>query len=545
MNKEQILKRLHEITSNFNFIYVLSAIVLRDFCGTLNELSSKNVQEHLNNNEVKFLMGLWIKNWNINKAYDYDDELEIFEEVYKLMEQLHYTFFPNISKMINNPSESPFDFFNDGLFFQETMFYSGTGAYDYQYTKWVSEKYKHDKVWLQKEKSINLDVLGDFYHSIKTVQQTKLNKLKFDSEETYKSKLLDVFTLTSNEIIKKNSEFSGILENFTLDLTKPHNQNFSDIGDFNILSEKPVIKLPNGKLFIPVPYDLSEAIYESPFYWMNLDKKYSSKALYNRGEIAEEITLKIVEKVFGKSNSLKNLVIKKTKSTMVTDIDILAFHNNKAIIFQVKSKKLTALSKKGNLDSIQNDFKKAVKDAYEQGLIASKCLCNPNDFIFELKDNPDYDFDLSLTKCFVVTIVLDDYPSITHQTHILLGKEYAEFPVALNVFDLEVVAKYLNNAEKFIDYIERRMKYSQYYKADNELGFLGFHLKKGLQKFPDSDMIVLDNTWAQFFDNDYYGEISGVKKVQENLRKKIGRNEPCPCGSGIKYKKCHGRNNYG
>ena len=23
---------------------------------------------------------------------------------------------------------------------------------------------------------------------------------------------------------------------------------------------------------------------------------------------------------------------------------------------------------------------------------------------------------------------------------------------------------------------------------------------------------------------------------------KIGRNDPCPCGSGLKYKKCHGKN---
>ncbi len=22
---------------------------------------------------------------------------------------------------------------------------------------------------------------------------------------------------------------------------------------------------------------------------------------------------------------------------------------------------------------------------------------------------------------------------------------------------------------------------------------------------------------------------------------KIGRNDPCPCGSGLKYKKCHGK----
>jgi preprotein translocase subunit SecA len=22
---------------------------------------------------------------------------------------------------------------------------------------------------------------------------------------------------------------------------------------------------------------------------------------------------------------------------------------------------------------------------------------------------------------------------------------------------------------------------------------------------------------------------------------KVGRNDPCPCGSGLKYKKCHGK----
>ncbi len=28
---------------------------------------------------------------------------------------------------------------------------------------------------------------------------------------------------------------------------------------------------------------------------------------------------------------------------------------------------------------------------------------------------------------------------------------------------------------------------------------------------------------------------------QQHKKKKIGRNEPCPCGSGKKYKRCCGR----
>ncbi len=32
------------------------------------------------------------------------------------------------------------------------------------------------------------------------------------------------------------------------------------------------------------------------------------------------------------------------------------------------------------------------------------------------------------------------------------------------------------------------------------------------------------------------------KTVQQVVRggEKVGRNDPCPCGSGKKYKKCHG-----
>jgi preprotein translocase subunit SecA len=26
-----------------------------------------------------------------------------------------------------------------------------------------------------------------------------------------------------------------------------------------------------------------------------------------------------------------------------------------------------------------------------------------------------------------------------------------------------------------------------------------------------------------------------------HVEKKVGRNDPCPCGSGKKYKNCHGR----
>jgi preprotein translocase subunit SecA len=39
------------------------------------------------------------------------------------------------------------------------------------------------------------------------------------------------------------------------------------------------------------------------------------------------------------------------------------------------------------------------------------------------------------------------------------------------------------------------------------------------------------------------GEVAVAERPQPFVRgsQKVGRNDPCPCGSGKKYKQCHGR----
>lgn len=36
--------------------------------------------------------------------------------------------------------------------------------------------------------------------------------------------------------------------------------------------------------------------------------------------------------------------------------------------------------------------------------------------------------------------------------------------------------------------------------------------------------------------------VNGVQEPVVNPYKGIGRNDPCPCGSGLKFKKCCGKN---
>ncbi len=40
---------------------------------------------------------------------------------------------------------------------------------------------------------------------------------------------------------------------------------------------------------------------------------------------------------------------------------------------------------------------------------------------------------------------------------------------------------------------------------------------------------------------DYYDPSEPVKQEPIKVGPKVGRNDPCPCGSGKKYKQCHGR----
>jgi preprotein translocase subunit SecA len=37
------------------------------------------------------------------------------------------------------------------------------------------------------------------------------------------------------------------------------------------------------------------------------------------------------------------------------------------------------------------------------------------------------------------------------------------------------------------------------------------------------------------------GDAAAAKHAPVHAAQKVGRNDPCPCGSGLKYKKCHGK----
>ncbi len=95
-------------------------------------------------------------------------------------------------------------------------------------------------------------------------------------------------------------------------------------------------------------------------------------------------------------------------------------------------------------------------------------------------------------------------------------------PIIKDLFDKEYVSLGINGDYKAVE------------KAFGE-PVKSYHTKKVLTIFELYDNVL--NTWAGYKEDrepDSYKTLLPVQAVSE----KIGRNDPCPCGSGKKYKKC-------
>ncbi|ALU74109.1 hypothetical protein AUW17_01955 [Tenacibaculum dicentrarchi] len=255
MEKEEILKRLNELTSSYSFIYILVSIVRTDFCGTIDELCLNNVREHLNHTEFSFLVGLWLKNIKKDNLIKEDKLESKFDEVYQLMDSLHFTF---MSDFDPNDKTDIFDKFAKGSLLQEAMIYAGTGAYDNQYQKLSTQKYRYDEEWILENKGFNINCIEGFYNNLKSKLQNKLNDSKTLKKTTNNEAFLDLFCLTKLEITNKNTNFENLFNCLTIDIYDNNNNlKFNDLGDFNIFSAQPIIKISNDRYFIPSSFAVS------------------------------------------------------------------------------------------------------------------------------------------------------------------------------------------------------------------------------------------------------------------------------------------------
>lgn len=467
--------------------------------------------------------------------------------------------------------EARIDFFvKDGAII-EPMFYSGDGIYDFQYLEYLEAKYKYDTEWLLENRGFDISLTRQIVGMIKKLalkksetvlpiniredfpkvaamarkklKRQKLTKEKineierehlisttfykyihlFPSPETpydnreegwriFYQNLLELFIIRPSDLSDINLEAVEIFfDNFSF--VPPTNENFEGPGYYNILNSNPLVKLDNERYFLPIGYLLPEATYESPFYWMWDDSNYRDRLAKHRGDVGEEIAFELLCKVFGKENTYRSVLIETKKGKIETDIDVLCILGNKALCVQVKSKKLTLAARRGDFEQLSKDFKGAVQDAYDQGLVSRNAILMGN-ARFVGAHGDEINLSHKISEVYIMGLTTENYSSLVHQVHTMLVKKPDEpHPLFLSVFDLELLAHYLKDPYDFLYYVRQRTALMEYFRADEELIYLGYHLQRKLWPIEGADFVGLETDFGGIIDRNYYPFKTGISHL--------------------------------
>jgi hypothetical protein len=509
-----ITNRIKALTREPGYIYTLALILLRDLFLSPEEIADINPREHLNFQEITFLVGLLVKHATDFTVPTEDESSRRFDLTYQLFEELHRKhhepFLEELARLVKNgrgtetPTENYRRIFGSGTTMTEPIFYSASGAYDFQYLELAVEKYRKDASWIRQHIGVDVGEMAKIARELKSLHEHRFNALFSSPPGDFPEMCeagLSVFCFGEKDLQQFGPTAKPFLAAFSL-TPGAVNAQLELPGQYNQLQSKPLIHLSDGRYFLPIGFNLSEAIYESPFFWMIADPSYVGAALLNRGKFAETATAELMRNVFGASNVYRDVEVRERKGHAITDIDVLAVVGNKAVIAQVKSKRLTELAKLGDEKRLVADFELAVQDAYDQGLLCRKALIDHKNKLFA--DGNEIHLTETIDEAYVLCVTVDHYPAVTHQVDVYLKKKPGDpFPIALSIFDLDVLAFYLRDPFEFAYYLRQRVALSDYFKADSEMTLLGRHLKQKLFKSGNANKEMLDNSYAQLVDANF------------------------------------------
>ena len=509
--EQQVFDELAALCVSPGFIHVIAYFCFRDHVvGYKDELKGEDYAKlfsssRLIRTEISTLIGLMVR---APRVYDVPPTSE-FEHLAKraeaLLEELHEVLKePVLSEMMNAMKEGKFDPsynpFKKAEALREPIFYAAESAYPSQYRDFSVLKYERDTDWLREKKGFSADDAKAVGTAITTFLNAKLlATLKGLRQKTLKEwTVFEGFVFTTDEIANNfgiaKATVDAVVDAFTF--PEDENPDFRTLSDFNATNAFPILKGDGDARVLLLYVSMMEALYDTPFYWLNADKAYRPKASANRGAFTEDFTAKRLEAVFGPDKVFVNVDIWETsaKKKKLGEVDVLAVIGDIAILVQAKSKKLTLSARKGNDLQLQTDFKGAVQDACDQAVDCAQHLLTGGCFVAD-SDGIEIAAAAELTKIHPLCIVSDHYPSLTFQAQQFLSVDSVsgvESPLVCDVFFIDVMAEFLTTPLRFLSYLELRSIIGDRIGLSHEIVALGFHLKRNLW-LGEYDYFVLDD----------------------------------------------------
>ncbi|MXY43542.1 MAG: NERD domain-containing protein [Dehalococcoidia bacterium] len=513
-----ILVDLAELVQEEGFLYTFCLLTFEDTAIPLDDLASINWRERLSQQELALLLRLLARvPLDLDAVPSQAAYEEQAETARSLLRELHGSFWQFSAQarhtLMNPPPGAPptppslAALHPDSVV--ESIFYSSLGAYDVQYLAMAKQRYAEDSAWLTRFLGVPYDDVVDVVPHLEQLIEERFHpfpqagafedfcRLVFEGYCFRADDLAAAGAGAAEALCRAFSRVPGDLPEFPL-----------EVGAYNAVNSHPFLAIGGARYFFPIYSLLPQAVYESPFYWMNEDPAYSQDGLQNKGAFTEVLAHSLLGSVLGEGNVHRGVKLRRGKRD-VSDIDVLGVYGNKAIIVQAKSKKLTIASRRGDAESLQKDFQQAVQDAYEQGLVAKRALLE-QDCLLELEDGQVLTLPERIDEAHVVCVTTEHYPAILYQVVEFLERPPGEdFPMCLSLMDLEVVCHYMDQPVDLLYYVRQRTNYADYYVADSEMTYLGCHLERKLQPPEDEGArLVFRREWllpdfGQEIDADY------------------------------------------
>lgn len=510
--EHEIIVDLERLSQESGFIYTFCSMVINFLWMSPDEAADIDWHRRPNIGELSFLLGLMIKRpLRLTEPPSEKEANRQISAAIGLLDELHYahSFSPvppaieaekDIENWVAEYTLSYKDWMQGGQGMVEPIFYGGGGAFDFQYLEMAERRYRNDKKWLGDYLGASFESFLEIAKYLKQLSSVRANNIR--NESTFEELCLqwiEVFSFSPENIpgVTRGS-IDSFLRTFAVSPGEA-NQKFDTIGAYNEVHSHPIIRVEQDRYFLPIFFNLAESIYESPYYWMLGDSRYEETGFQNRGNATEQIAYELLAQAFGENNVYRGVKIRKGKGD-VTDIDVLAFKGNKAVIVQAKSKKLTVASRRGEAESLKRDFQNAIQDAYDQALVSQKAVLEAGNAL-TVDGRPLPQIVGAFDEVYIVCLTGDHYPAATTQLETYLQKEESDpFPLAMSIFDLDIVTFYLRDPYDLLYYLRQRSNHATIFMSDSEMGFLAVHLRSNLVPTEDFDRIYIPQDIAQLID---------------------------------------------
>lgn len=505
--EQEIFDELAALCVSLGYIHAIAYVCTRDnmiqYDQEIKPEDLQNLHGHsrLVRTEIMALLGLMVKQ-EVDYAIPAPAQMEAYlAKTESLLEEIHHAMLGDFMSAITPDQDSDPDHnpFTSGSMLRESIFYGAESAYSFQYRDFSPAKYGRDDAWLIAHKGYSIHDGRRVVWAVGEIQNQKFEKNFAVLRHTHPDQwtMLPNHMFSAAEVAERAGVGLKVTEAVLAAFTLPgdsRNSRYSKLQDFSELSATPLLKHENSYVLFNI-YSLTEAFYQSPFYWMWDDKPYRPTAMEHRGQFTEELSASRLTDVFGANHVHANVNIHGAKDVVLGEIDVLVLFGDRAIVLQAKSKQLTIAARQGDDEQLKTDFQKAIQASCDQGFSCAHFLLNSNLKLVGA-DGAIIVVPERIKKIYVLCIVADHYPALSFQSRQFLKftpDERIAAPFVMDVFLLDAMTEMLDSPLYLLSYIDRRTEVDGKVMSSHELNNLGYHLKQNLWIRDDANLMMLDD----------------------------------------------------